>query len=337
MRIPLTQLTQHLQGQLAPLYTVFGDEPLLVIEATDLIRAKTQKIGYTKSEIFIVNQHFNWSDLRQSSTNLSLFHEQRFIDIRISSGKPGNTGSIAIEEYCDSLPIDTVTLVTLPKIEKQSQAGRWFKALENTGIMISVPLVTRTELPAWINRRLSAQEQKITLETLQFLTDKVEGNLLAAHQEIRKLALLYPSGTLSFTQVKDAVLDVARYDVYKLSDAMMGANTLRYVKILDELKGEGIVAPLILTVITAQIRLLIGIRKGINSGKLITQLMKEAKVWGERQKIIESTAKRLGLKTLVMALLHAAKIDKINKCVLRGDAWDELLQLGLRFMNSKHL
>lgn len=335
MRISPDQLSQTLQKQLVPLYTVFGDEPLLAGEAADLIRSKARQAGYVEREIFTIDHHFNWADLRQSSNSLSLFGEQRVMDLRIPSGKPGNQGSVALEEYCRALPPDSITLVTLPKIDKQGQAAKWFKALENAGAMIPVSPVERVRLPVWIGQRLAMQEQKADPDTLQFLADKVEGNLLAAHQEIQKLALLYPAGTLSFDQVKDAVLDVARYDVYKLADAMLAADTARYTRILEGLQGEGAALPFILAILAGQIRSLVMIRKGLDSGRSLTQLLNEARVWGERQKVMESAARRLALKPLVLALLHAAKIDKISKGVAQGDAWDELLQLGLRFVGGK--
>ena len=336
MRISPDQLSQHLQKQLAPLYTVFGDEPLLAIEAADLIRAQARQTGYVEREIFTIDHHFNWQELQQSSNSLSLFGERRLMDMRIPSGKPGNQGSTAIEEYCRSLPPDTITLVTLPKIDKQGQAAKWFKALENAGAMVPVSPIERMRLPAWIGQRLGMQQQKADSDTLQFLADKVEGNLLAAYQEVQKLALLYPAGMLSFDQVKEAVLDVARYDVYQLSDALMAADTARYTRILEALRGEGAALPFILTILAGQIRSLIIIRKGLDSSRPLMQLMNEARVWGDKQKAVENAARRLGLKPLVLALLHAAKIDKISKGVAKGDAWDELLQLGLRFAISKH-
>ncbi|MDN5752272.1 MAG: DNA polymerase III subunit delta, partial [Nitrosospira sp.] len=318
-----------------PLYTVFGDELLLTIEAADLIRAKARQAGYSEREIFTIDHHYNWADLQQRSSNLSLFGDRRIMDIRIPSGKPGTQGSAAIEQYCRSLPPDTVTLVTLPKIDKQGLATKWFKALERAGAMVPVSPVERAHLPAWIGHRLGMQGQTAAPDTLQFLADKVEGNLVAAHQELKKLALLYPAGALSFNQVKDAVLDVARYDVFKLSNAMIMADTIRYTRILEGLQGEGTALPLIVNTLAGNIRALITIRKGLDSGKPLMQLMKQARVWGDQQRVMEHAARNLGLKPLVLALLHAAKIDRIGKGVAKGNAWDELLQLGLRFAAAR--
>ena len=170
---------------------------------------------------------------------------------------------------------------------------------------------------------------------MRFFAEKVEGNLLAANQEIKKLALLYPPGTLSFTQIKDAVMEVARYDIFKLSDAMVTGEIARFILVLKGLQGEGAAVPFILAILVGQIRSLIIIRKGLDSGRPYTQILREANVWGDRQKIMGNAAKRVGLKLLVKALLHAAKIDKISKGVKKGDAWDEIEQLGLHFTFKK--
>lgn len=334
MRVNPDQLAQHLDKQLAPLYTVFGDELLLAIEASDLIRARARQSGYVECEVFAIDHHFNWLELQQRSSSLSLFGERRIMDLRIPSGKPGNKGSMMIEEYCRALPPDTVTLVTLPKIDKQSSAAKWFRALEGAGVMVPVFPVERARLPAWIGQRLEMQGQNGNPDTLRFFADKVEGNLLAAHQELKKLALLYPSGALSFDQVKDAVLDVARYDVFKLSGAMMAGDTARYARVLEELQGEGTALPFIVFTLAGHIRSLIMIRRGLDSGRPLMQLMSQIRVRADQQKAMESAVKRLDLKQLIATLLHAAKIDRISKGAAQGDPWDELLQLGLRFTVS---
>lgn len=329
MRIDSEQLPQHLQKTLAVLYVVTGDEPLLAMEAGDLIRAKAREAGYGEREIFTVEAGFDWSDLRHSSNNLSLFGDRRLLDIRVPSGKPGNEGGAAIEAYCEALPPDVLTLVTLPKLDRQGQAAKWFKALERAGVMVTVQEVARSRLPPWIGRRLQAQGQSIDQETLEFLADKVEGNLLAAFQEVQKLGLLYPAEPLSFGQVKDAVLDVARYDVFDLADAMLAGDAVRYARILDGLQGEGVAPPLILGTLAAQVRALAMIRKGLDDGRPLHQLFAEARVWGERQRRMEQAARRLSYERSTGALLHAARIDRVSKGLQAGDVWDELLQMGL--------
>jgi DNA polymerase-3 subunit delta len=329
MRIKLEQLPQHLQKQPAPLYVVFGNEPLLILEAADSIRAHARQQGYTERMLFTVDQHFDWMNVLNAGNNLSLFGDRKIIDIRIPSGKPGKEGGKTIETYCNALPPDTVTLITLPRMDKQGQASKWFKTLENTSIMVPVYTIERNQLPGWIGQRLARQQQKTDAATLQFLADQVEGNLLAAYQEIQKLALLYPEGSLTFDQVKDVVLNVARYDAYQLSDAMIAADTARYTRILNGLQGEGVTPLLVLAALTEQIRQLIVIRKGLDNDQSPAQLLQTARIWGDRQKSVLTAAKRISLQSLQQGLSHAAKIDRIIKGVSQGDTWDELLQLGL--------
>ncbi len=331
MRIKPEQLPQHLQKATAPLYTLFGSEPLLILEAADLIRTHAHQQGYSERELFIVDQHFDWLSLLSATNNLSLFSARKFIDIRIPSGKPGKEGSKAIEAYCNALPPDSFTLITLPKVDKQNQTAKWFKILENTGTLIPIYALERQQLPEWIELRLARQQQKTDTTTLQFLADQTEGNLFAAHQEIQKLALLYPTGHLTFEQVKNVVLDVARYDVYQLADAMLAADTARYTRILIGLQGEGVAPLVILATLAEQIRQLITIRAGLDSGQSLVQLFQTARIWGERQKIVSTAVKRITLQSLTQGLSDAAVIDRMIKGVAQGDVWDALLQLGLRF------
>ncbi|UJP06153.1 MAG: DNA polymerase III subunit delta [Nitrosomonas sp.] len=334
MRIKLEQLAQHLGKHTAPLYTLFGNEPLLMQEAADLIRHHAYRQGYTERELFVADQHFDWQNLLSAGSNLSLFGDRKFIELRIPSGKPGKEGGKAIETYCAALSIDTVTLVALPRIDKQGQTAKWFKALETTGTMIPVYTVERAQLPDWIGQRLAQQQQKTDNVTLRFLADQIEGNLLAAHQEIQKLALLYPGGELTFEQVKDVVLNVARYDVFQLADAMIAADAARFVRILNGLQGEGTAPPLILATLAESIRQLITIQQGVANGQSSVQLLQVARVWGDRQQLVMTAAKHTKPQSLIRALLHAATIDRMIKGVMPGDVWDELLRLGLRLVTK---
>jgi len=332
MQIKADQLAKHLQKQLAPLYTVFGVEPLLVAETTDLIRNKAREKGFSEHERYTVDNHFRWMDLLSASYSPSLFGDRKIIEIRIPSGKPGKDGGKALETYCQSLPQEAITLVTLPRLDKQSQSAKWFKALESTGIVIPVYTMDQAQLPAWIKNRLALQQQSADPRTLSFFASQVEGNLLAANQEIQKLALLHPPGNLTFEQVKNAILDVARYDVYQLTDAMIAANAARYVRILNGLQSEGTALPLILAVVSDQIRQLIFLRKGLKQGIPQGQLLKTARIWGERQNMVITAARQISAERLLQSLLQAAKIDRIIKGATKGndkDAWHALLLLGI--------
>lgn len=334
MRIKPEQLPQHLQKQPTSLYTLFGSEPLLMQEAADLIRDHARRQGYTERELLVSEQHFDWTSLLNAGSNISLFGERKIVDIRIPSGKPGKEGGKAIEAYCNALPPDILTLVTLPRIDKQGQATKWFKALETSGTMIPVYALERDRLPDWIGQRLARQQQKADAATLQFLADQVEGNLLAAHQEIQKLALLYPGGHLTFAQVKDVVLNVARYDVFQLADAMLTADTARFVRILNGLQGEGTPPLLILATLAESVRQLISIQQGLADSQPPAQLLQAARVWGDRQKLVMTAVKRIKPQILLQGLSQAATIDRMVKGVAQGDVWDALLQLGMKMGGS---
>lgn len=329
MRLKPEQLAAHLQKPLAALYFVFGDELLLAVEAADAIRAAARAAGYAEREIFTVESGFDWNALLASGSSLSLFAAQRILEIRIPGGKPGLEGSKALERYCANLPPDTLTLVTCPKLDKTQQASKWFKALEAAGVAVQVYPVERARLPEWIGGRLAAQAQRADREALQFLADRVEGNLLAAHQEIRKLDLLYPAGTLTFAQIKEAVLDVSRYDVFGLAEAMLAGEAARYVRVLEGLRGEGVAPTLALWALTQEIRTLARISLGQSRGVSVAQGMRDARVWESRQGLVERALKRVRGGRLMAALRRAATLDRTIKGVERGDVWDGLLQLGL--------
>lgn len=334
MPISSEELPRHLAAGLRPLYVVYGDAQLLAIEAADSIRAAARAAGYGERELLVAEQHFKWSELRGSAQSLSLFAARKIVDLRIPSGKPGVEGGQALLDYCSNLSKDILTLITLPKLDKTAQNSKWFGALQQHGVMVSADDIPRSALPAWIAGRLKRQEQTADAATLEFLADRCEGNLLAAFQEIRKLALLFPAGPLPFEQVKDAVMDVARYDIFKLSEAMLSGNAARFVRILDGLRAEGTATVLVLWAISEEIRALCKVLQATARGNSIGNALREARIWGARQGLIEQALRRLKLPQLEHALQQAARIDKTIKGLRRGDAWDELLQLGLRFAKA---
>ena len=330
MRLSSENLAQHLKQKLSRLYTIHGPETLLALEAADAIRSAARAAGHTERETYTMETGFDSSTLLNGSRNQSLFAERKIVELRIPTGKPGVEGAKTIERYCVSLGDDVLTLVTLPKLDRATLASVWFTALENAGVVVSADEVSRGQLPAWLQGRLARQDQRADRDALQFLVDRVEGNLVAAQQEIRKLALLFPAGTLTFDMVKDAVLDVARYDIFGLSEAMLSGNTARFVRTLEGLRDEGEAPPLLLWSLSEEIRALLKVKLGQSQGKPMAQLLRDARVWGPRQGLIERGVKRLTQSALEAALSHAAECDRIIKGVRRGDLWDELLSLGMR-------
>jgi len=331
MPITSEELPRHLASGLKPLYVIYGDALLLAVEAADSIRTAARATGYSERETFIAEQHFKWGELRNSAQSLSLFAERKIIDLRIPSGKPGTEGGQALQDYVANLSPDILTLISLPKLDWSAQKSQWFGALERQGVMVSADDIPRNVLPRWIAGRMKRQEQSADEPTLEFLADRCEGNLLAAFQEIQKLALLFPTGQLSFEQVKDAVMDVARYDIFKLSEAMLNGDAARFARILDGLRAEGTATVLVLWAVSEDIRTLGKALQAVQRGGNLGNALRDLRVRKDRQGLIEQAARRLKFPHIERALLQAARLDKIIKGLRQGDVWDELLQLGLRF------
>lgn len=336
MRINTEQLHPHLARGIQPLYTVFGDEALLALEASDRIRAAVCAQGYTEREVLTADSGFKWNELTQAGSSQSLFGSLKLLELRVPNGKPGTEGSAALQSYCKRLPPDTVTLVQLPGLDWRAQKAGWFEALEISGVCVEARTVTRKALPQWLAGRLKAQQQDADAETLAFVADRVEGNLMAAYQEVQKLALLFPPGTISFEQARDAVLDVARYDVFNLGEAMLEGDPLRLSRMLDGLKGEGAAAPLVLWVLAQEIRAIGKILTGTAAGKPFSMLVRDAGVRGQaHQSLLQASYQRYTMAQVTEGLRHAAAVDRMIKGLSKGDLWDELLQLALRFAASK--
>jgi DNA polymerase-3 subunit delta len=328
----LEQLETHLARELRPLYTIHGDEPLLSQEAADAIRARARAGGFVERTVLSAERGFNWSELQASAASLSLFGDRKLIELRLPSGKPGTDGVQAIEAFCGKLPPDALTMVMLPRLDRAGQSSSWFQALEARGMVVNVFPVERSRLPEWIAARLARQKQSARPETLRFLADCVEGNLLAAHQEIQKLALLQPPGDLAFDAVREAVMNVARYDAGKLAEAMLSGDRARLARMLEGLRGEGEAPPRLLWLLAEEIRAVCRVQEGISSGRPPAEVLREARVWGDvRQALVGRAARSFPRAALLSALEHAAGVDRMIKGIVKGDAWDELLQLGLRF------
>lgn len=335
MQLKGEQLAAHLERGLHPLYVLHGDEPLLVLEAADAIRARARAAGYSEREVLTVLPQFDWGQLLAAGGNLSLFGERKLIDLRIPSGKPGKEGGAALQQWCQHLSPDNLLLITLPALDWREEKAAWYTALANAGVAVRLNAPPLAELPGWIAGRLRRQQQSADPESLRFIAERVEGNLLAAHQEIQKLALLHPPGQLSAEQVRDAVLNVARYDIEGLREALLAGDLARLTRTLDGLMQEGEAPPLVLWAMSEEIRALAGIRLGLDAGRPLDQLLKEAKVWGPRQGLVKRALQRVSSDDLTQALAQAAAIDRLIKGIGQGNVWEEFLRLALRLSGAR--
>jgi len=332
MRIDSEQLARHLTRGLKSLYVVFGEELLLALEAADRIRAAALEQGYDERRVLFVESGFDWGEVAMVGNSLSLFAPRRVLDLRIASGKPGKDGSEALQRLAGSLPEDTIVLITLPGLDRQQLASRWFDALERAGVAVHAAAVKREQLAQWLSARLAQQDQRADVETLEFLVSRVEGNLMAAYQEVKKLALLFPAGTLPFEEVRNAVLDVARYNVFEIGATLLKGERAHFVRMLDGLCGEGAAPPLVLWAIADEVRAMARVKAAVDAGQTLAHALREARVWGARQELMPRTLQRLTTIQLVAALRRAAEVDRMIKGLADGDVWDALLQLGLSLM-----
>ena len=342
MQVAAAQIDAQLQRGLKSLYTIHGDEPLLQQEAADAIRAVARAQGYTERTVHTVaGAHFDWSEVLAAGGSLSLFADKQIVEIRIPSGKPGKDGSVALQQLAEAAQGNdsTLTLVLLPRLDKQTKTGAWFGALESFGVTVQVEPVERRALPQWIAQRLGAQGQRVSggeegQRTLQFFADRVEGNLLAAHQEIQKLALLYPPGELTFEQVEGAVLNVARYDVFKLSEAVLAGQAARVQRMLDGLKAEGEAEVLVHYALSEDIRALKRVKDAIRQGRPLPMALREQRIWGLKERLYERVLPLLTTTDLANLLQAAHQVDGIVKGLKvpdwPTDGWQALQRLALQ-------
>ncbi|MEN9356409.1 MAG: hypothetical protein RL695_580 [Pseudomonadota bacterium] len=330
------QLDAHLSQSLVPLYVLHGDEPLLVLEAADAVRRAARTQGYDEREVLVAGVGFRWEQLQLAGGNLSLFGSNKLIDLRIPNGKPGREGGEALQQHAEQ-PMDGVlTLVTLPLLDWQAKKAAWFVALSKTAVVVELNAPGLRQLPDWIAMRLARQQQSAVADALEFIAAHVEGNLLAAHQEIQKLALLYPAGQLTRAQVEEAVLDVARFDVDKLRAALLAGDAPRCARLLDGLRAEDTAPPLILWALAQETRTLAQLRAQLDQGNSFDQACGVAKIFGARQSAYRQAVQRCSTPLLRTALLQAARIDRMIKGLARGDLWDEFLQLALRLTQTRN-
>jgi DNA polymerase-3 subunit delta len=320
VKLAIRQLDANLKKGLAPLYAIHGPEALVALEAADRIREAARKDGATEREIFFAEPGVDWSRLGASASNMSLFASKRLVEIRIPTGKPGAEGGKAIAAYCAKLPDDAITLIVLPELDWQSLKTAWFAAIEAAATVIEAKPVTRDELPEWLAERMSRQGQRASLETLEWLADRVEGNLLAAKQEVEKLGLLLPKGEIPLEAIREAVTDVSRFERDALIDAMHAGDAGKVARVVESLKAEGEPLPLLLWTLAEELRKVMAIMAGQRPRGWLSP---------ERAEALAKIARRHDRASIDRELLRAHHIDRMIKGVEPGDPWDSVVELAL--------
>lgn len=329
-------LAAALARRLPPLVWVHGDEPLLVIEATDLARARMRDAGHQERQVHEVDRHFKVDALLAETRALSLFATSRIIELRLT-GKAGKELGQALGEAAATLDDGTRLLVSGPRLDRATTESAWFGAVDRNALIVPVLPVERARLPAWIGQRLASAGQRADDATLAFLAERVEGNLLAAHQEIRKLALLFPAGELPADGVRQAVLNVARYDAFGLADAMLAGDLPRTLRSIDGLRAEGEAEPLVLWALSDAVRNLARLAEASAQGRPLGQRMRELRIFGPRERLYERALQRLAPAVLAGALQEAARIDRIIKGLVADDAWAAMARLAALVAGARAL
>jgi DNA polymerase-3 subunit delta len=320
VKIQARQLDAQLKKGLAPLYAVHGPEALVALEAADRIREAARREGCSEREIFFAEPGADWSRFGAAAANLSLFASKRLVELRIPTGKPGAEGGRAIDAYCARLPDDAITLVSLPELDWQQQKSKWFEALERAGVLVEARAISRDELPDWLAARLARQEQRASVETLEWLADRVEGNLLAARQEVEKLALLLPAGEVTLQGIREAVTDVSRFERDTLLEAIHAGDAGRVARVVSSLEAEGEPLPLLLWTLTEELRLMMALAANQRPRRFLPP---------ERMSALQKTARRHDAASFDRELLRAHRIDRMIKGVETGDPWDAVVELAL--------
>jgi DNA polymerase-3 subunit delta len=329
MKIPYQQLATTLTKQLAPVYLLSGDEPYQRDEAVRLIREAARKQGYTERELYHVERGFDWQQLIEAGNTLSLFAERKLIELRLPSAKPGTEGAKILQTYLEDPPQDTILLIVAGKLEAAQLKSKWVKAIETAGTLVQIWPVEPARLPEWIRQALARRELSASPEALTLLAERVEGNLLAADQELEKLRLLYGPGALDVEQVRAAVSESARFDVFVLVDAALAGAADRVSRILFGLKAEGVEPILVLWALAREIRTLAQMAEAMEAGTNLDTVLYQQRVWEKRKPLVRKALQRISGSEARLWVMRCSSLDRLVKGFGAGRIWDELLELAL--------
>lgn len=329
MRLKSEQLASHCNKTFLPVYVISGDEPLQVQEAADTLRAAARRHGFVERQVMEVARGFDWNLLAQEADSLSLFAERKLIDLRMSP-KPGDAGAKALSAYCERLPEDTALLITCGKLDRNALRSKWVQALEGAGALIQIWPVDARNLVDWVQRRMRARGLQPSREAATLLADRVEGNLLAAAQEIDKLVLLNGEGRIGPDAVAAAVSDSSRFDVFGLVDAALAGDGARVARMFAGLRAEGVAPALMSWALGREVRALAGMAEEVAAGEAIESVLTRHRIWDRRKPLLRSALKRHRPQAWRALVLASGRCERLAKGAAAGSAWDELLQLGLR-------
>jgi DNA polymerase III subunit delta len=335
MKLHADQLPAQLKKLLPAICLISGDEPLLVGEACDQVRNAARERGFSERQVFFVERGFDWQEFRAASQVMSLFAEQRILELRLAGASPGNEGSDVLCDIAAQAASDLLVMVVANKLDARSLSTKWVTAIEKQGLLVQLWPVETAQLPAWVDKRLKRAGLTAAAGVAELIAERVEGNLLAAQQEIDKLALLHGDATLTMDNALDAVADSARYDVLQLGMAAMQGNAARALRILEGLQQEGVDAVLVLWGVNKDLQWLARVAFQVAKGQSADSAMGTAGVWRPRQAAMKQALNRLKLPALRAMLVDAALVDAAIKGANRRDPWVELRGLVARLAGIK--
>jgi DNA polymerase-3 subunit delta len=335
MRLRADQLEKNIAQTLAPVYLISGDEPLLIQECADILRAACRKQGFNERRVFHIDNSFDWNTLLNETAAMSLFAEKKLIELRMPNGKPGDAGTSALEHYCANTNPDTVLLILCNKLDSSAARAKWHKAVDTCGVTIPLWPIEPAQLPRWIEQRLRARGLSATADALALLAERVQGNLLACAQEIEKLQLYTDTNHFDVDTIALTVADNARYDVFTTVDQLLLGKTAPALRALAGLRGEGEEPPVILWALTKELRTLYKCAELVEQGQSLERAIDSAGVWDKRKPLIQSALQRLSRAKTVKLLRLAQKIDAAVKGAAPDDPWVLLDRLAVGLSASK--
>lgn len=329
MRLKAEQLPAALQKQLKPVYLISGDEPLQSGEAADAVREAARDAGFGVREVISIEIGNEWPLFNLEAESTSIFADRKLLDLRLPSGKPGQEGGKALLDYCKNPPEDNLLLISAGKIESASQKSQWFQAIDEIGVVIQVWPLQDNELQGWLHRRAERKGMHLDNDAARRLAARVEGNLLAAAQEIEKLFILYGPSRLGTAEIDHAVADSSRFDVFKLMDSLLSGKLNRSIRIMQGLRAEGTASAVVLWAISREIRNLSQLKFAQRQGENLEALYKKLQIWEQRKPQYREALSRLSENQLLRLLGHCCQADRQIKGQAAGDEWESLLQLCL--------